>query len=137
MYKPYNKATADGRELYFLTDSWQGDTYAPARIICCDRKTNDNASLVVLAETKPGFEYLLVLSDDGTDCYEKQRLFMAPVKKQEWVNIHYQLDKSLPTGQSYFIDNELFASEKAAQEYVEIMGVPNYVKSVLIREWEE
>lgn len=137
MYKPFNKATAEGRELFFLTDSWQGDTYAPARVICYDRKSNDNASLVILAETKPGFEYYLVLNDDGTDCYEKQRLFMTPVKREEWVNIHYYLDKSLPTGQSYFIDNAVFGSEKDAQDHIDVMAPPNYVKSVLIREWEE
>lgn len=128
MYKPFNKSTAEGRELYFLTDSCQGDTYAPARIICYDRKSNDNASLVILAETKPGFEYFLVLNDDGTDCYEKQRLFMAPVKRQEWINI----------GQNdicYFICGHNFESEDIAK--TNGATLQTYVKSVLIREWEE
>lgn len=71
----------------------------------------------------------------GTDD-SRLDLFMAPVKKQEWANIHYYLDKTRTTGQGYTID-EGFESEEAARKHVERYGVPNYVKSVLIREWEE
>lgn len=132
MYKPYNKATADGRELYFLADSWQGDTYAPARIICYDRKSNDNASLVILAETKPGFEYFLVLNDDGTDCYEKQRLFMTTIKREEWGYIWR------PPGATGYSIASPFQSEVEAVEHAE-RNPPGieYIKAVLIREWEE
>lgn len=131
MYKPYNKATADGRELYFLTDSWLGDTYAPARIICYDRKSNDNASLVILAETKPGFEYFLVLNDDGTDCYEKQRLFMTTVKREEWVHI-YKVDD----GSRYNVGDFVYPSEKSAIDDMN-EGFEGYLKAVKVREWEE
>ena len=65
-------------------------------------------------------------------------LFMAPVKRQEWVNIHYALDRGHKNGQYYFAyTTETFGSEEIAMNFVTDNGVPNYVKSVLIREWEE
>lgn len=132
MYKPFNKETAEGREVFFLAeDLCHGKTYAPARIICYDRKSNDNASLVVLSETKPGFEHFLVLYDDGTDCYGKQRLFMAPVKREEWVHIY-----PLKGGSGYNVGSLIYPSEKSAiddmAEYFD-----GYVKAVKVREWEE
>lgn len=68
---------------------------------------------------------------------DEMDLFMAPVKKQEWANIYYHLDKKLPTGQFYTLGNTVYESEEAAIKYVEVIGAANYMKSVLIREWEE
>jgi hypothetical protein len=127
--KPYDKETAEGRELLFLTETaGVGDTYSPARIVCSDRKCSDNANLVVLAETKPGAEYILTLNEDGTDCYGKQRLFMAPVKRQLWVNVYQD-----SIGEHYAACG--FYSEEEAVAFGE--SGKNYVKSILIHEWEE
>lgn len=63
---------------------------------------------------------------------------MAPVKKQEWINIHYFLDSNSPAGQSYDTPYyKTFESEELAMKYVSENSIPNYMKSVLIREWEE
>lgn len=64
-------------------------------------------------------------------------LFMVPVKRQEWRIIQYYLDSADPTGQYYTIGDEPFESEEMAQKWAVENQVPNYVKAVLIREWEE
>ena len=55
-------------------------------------------------------------------------LFMAPVKKQEWVNIH-------KNDCCYFIGFTVFDNERSAVKAGSQNG--NYIKSVLVSEWEE
>lgn len=76
--------------------------------------------------------------EDGQERNPICDLFMAPVRKQEWVNIHYVLDKNAPNGQYYDMPYVYpFESEQEAKSFAQEHGIPNYMTSVLIREWEE
>jgi|SRR6476646_3752366 len=60
-------------------------------------------------------------------------LFMAPVKKQEWVNIYSYQNEHEETI-SYGMGS-VWSSEKEAK--YEINSFRKYITTVLIREWEE
>lgn len=95
---------------------------------------NDNEDQAIISY-KEGRGWLHGL---GSRAYEfEANICMAPVKRQEWVNIHYVLDKGCPNGQYYVVDDHTFKSEQDAIKFVEENGLANYMKSVLIREWEE
>lgn len=132
--KPFDleKALA-GDVILFCCD----ERMSKARIICTDRKLSVYYNLVVLVESIAGHEDVYAFNSEGQPVTGRGQLFMASVKRQEWANIHYYLDKSLPYGQGYHLSTSTFESEAAALDYVEQIGAPNYVKSVLIREWEE
>lgn len=70
-------------------------------------------------------------------------LFMAPVKREEWVNV-YQYSEPLENTHMHRYKvgfstwNCLEKAEQAGKEYQEeTAGSMIYIKSVLIREWEE
>jgi hypothetical protein len=58
-------------------------------------------------------------------------LFMAPAKRQEWVNIYN--DKNFQC--SYYLGKRTYESENEARNSTH--HHPNYITTVLIREWEE
>jgi len=56
-------------------------------------------------------------------------LFMAPVKKQEWINIYNHGFGNYQTGACVYTSQELAIRSKDLYN--------NYVTSVLVKEWEE
>lgn len=63
---------------------------------------------------------------------DEMDLFMGPVKKQEWYNVYSHVNSiTMP----YSLGSGAYPSEDAAKQAAE--GADNYIKSVLIREWEE
>ena len=77
--------------------------------------------------TKEG-KYSTGSNDCGLD------LFMAPVKRQEWVNIYLSRDAECG---KYRVGTDVFPSEGDAELIGRVAPENNFVKSVLIREWEE
>ena len=62
-----------------------------ARIICFDRADDDGYSLVALLQLDKGIERVTTHTDQGRYCKEPGNdydLFMAPVKREGWVNIY-------------------------------------------------
>ena len=62
-----------------------------ARIICFDRADDDGYSLVALLQLDKGIERVTTYTDQGRYCKEPGNdydLFMAPVKREGWVNIY-------------------------------------------------
>jgi hypothetical protein len=62
----------------------------PARIICFDRKHNLN-NIVALIENSEGVEVALLFYSGGeyySDIESDNDLFIAPVKKNGWINIY-------------------------------------------------
>ena len=62
-----------------------------ARIICFDRADADNYPLVALLQLGGGIERVTTHTDQGRYCKEPGNdydLFMAPVKREGWLNIY-------------------------------------------------
>ena len=62
-----------------------------ARIICFNRADADNYPLVALLQLGEGIERVTTHTDQGCYCKEPENdydLFMAPVKREGWINIY-------------------------------------------------
>lgn len=96
-------------------------------------KTATNNTQRLIAVTEGSLKHY---SEDGKWQFDKndssKDLFMAPVKRQEWVNI-YQGD---PLGQYKYVTGVALYRRKEDGEKAGD-GCGNYMATVLIREWEE
>ena len=115
---------------HFMTDNFR-----ETRILCFDRKSTKDRYPVVALINFDTDETMGAFDRQGCDPNGAQRLFMAPVKRQEWVNIYR--DPSHPAG--YRTGNVLHASHEAAEKGAteRSFNPNNFVRTILIREWEE
>jgi hypothetical protein len=137
MYKDFDIDRAKKGDSVVFKSEIHGLEFRDARILCFDRKSRDDRFPIIALIGINDEERSGIFDMNGFDPSGYPRLFMAPVKRQEWVNIHYVLDKWLPNGQYYVVHRYTFKSEQDAIGFVEENGLANYMKSVLIREWEE
>jgi len=63
----------------------------------------------------------------GSEC--ELDLFLAPVKKQAWANVYQYTHNG-----SYYVGNN-YLSEQGALECKDLAS--NYIKTILLHEWEE
>lgn len=68
----------------------------PARILCTDMKSLNEYKVVCLISTGDT-EYLRTFNSSGETSCNTNKLFMAPVKKEGWINI-YQYGEEIEVG---------------------------------------
>lgn len=105
----------------------------PVRLICFDRVSLGNKWPVIglihfHTETSAAFDR------EGNDTSGIPRLFMAPVKRQEWRGLF----KSETSVSGYKVGTFYFDTEEEALKCKENAIYANsFIKAILIREWEE
>lgn len=127
MYKDFDieKAKQGLPVVYFINGM-----YLPVRIICFDRITNYDSAPVIGLTLNNGAELMVYSNALGEDPNgNKKILFMAPVKRQEWVNIYKAHERTRCSESSY-------PSEAEAKAGID-PGRTQYISTVLIHEWEE
>lgn len=102
----------------------------PVRILCFDRKSTDGCSIMALID-EGEFEDFMSFNAQGR-FYEDARkdendLFMAPVKKEGWINIYKDGDWAM------MLSNNIYKSKEDA---LDLHTPVNYLDTVKI-EWEE
>lgn len=124
-YKPFNleQAKAQNGEGLITRDG------RPARIVCWDRKTTDNYPLVGVVTTSDGTtEYLQSYMPNGRkwgeDDSSRDDLFMAPIKREGWVNVY--------NGGQYPLCGAVFATKEEA----DVEACSGRIACIHI-EWEE
>jgi len=135
MYKEFDLERAKNGDPIVFKSEINGLEYREARILCFDRKSRDDRFQIIALIGINDEERSGVFDKHGCDPSGSQRLFMAPVKRQEWVNIYR--DTSHPAG--YRTGNVLHESQEAAEKGTneKWLNQNNLVTTVLIREWEE
>lgn len=100
-----------------------------ARLICSDRKNDSDLCLVVLIEN-PYEEWIYKYNENGCYLSNKEEydldLFMAPVKKECWINLF----EGVQMGQH----TEIWAAEEEAKEHSKDWN--GFIKTIHV-EWEE
>ena len=97
-----------------------------ARIICFDRADDDGYSLVALLQLDKGIERVTTHTDQGRYCKEPGNdydLFMAPVKREGWVNI--------------YPGNSIRQGVHESQAYADVNASYDRIACVRIEWWEE
>ncbi len=92
---------------------------------------NDNKDQAITSY-KEGIGWYYGFGKNADRCHENIK--MAPVKRQEWFNVYSHVNSIT---QPYSLGGGAYPTENAAREAATEIDRPNYVKSVLIREWEE
>lgn len=104
-----------------------------ARIICFDRADDDGYSLVALLQLDKGIERVTTHTDQGRYCKEPGNdydLFMAPVKREGWVNIY----RSAPGGAQDCYPQPLIFNTR---EEAIAAAYPSSLRATTRIEWEE
>lgn len=103
----------------------------PVRIICTDAK--DTFPIIGLVKGYCGTEYANRFKENGehTDNYSHIKspfdLFFAPVKKEGWVNLYYNVCGTVSTDTTVFPTKEFAQASRKYQHYIDTVPV----------EWEE
>ena len=103
----------------------------PVRIICTDAK--DTFPIIGLVKGYCGTEYANRFKENGehTDNYSHIKspfdLFFAPVKKEGWVNIYYNVCGTVSTDTTVFPTKEFAQASRKYQHYIDTVHI----------EWEE
>ena len=103
----------------------------PVRIICTDAK--DTFPIIGLVKGYCGTEYANRFKENGehTDNYSHIKspfdLFFAPVKKEGWVNLYYNVCGTISTDTTVFPTKEFAQASRKYQHYIDTVPV----------EWEE
>ena len=103
----------------------------PVRIICTDAK--DTFPIIGLVKGYCGTEYANRFKENGEhiDNYSHIKspfdLFFAPVKKEGWVNLYYNVCGTVSTDTTVFPTKEFAQASRKYQHYIDTVPV----------EWEE
>ena len=103
----------------------------PVRIICTDAK--DTFPIIGLVKGYCGTEYANRFKENGehTDNYSHIKspfdLFFAPVKKEGWVNLYYNVCGTVSTDTTVFPTKEFAKASRKYQHYIDTVHI----------EWEE
>ena len=103
----------------------------PVRIICTDAK--DTFPIIGLVKGYCGTEYANRFKENGehTDNYSHIKspfdLFFAPVKKEGWVNLYYNVCGTVSTDTTVFPTKEFAQASRKYQHYIDTVHI----------EWEE
>ena len=103
----------------------------PVRIICTDAK--DTFPIIGLVKGYCGTEYANRFKENGehTDNYSHIKspfdLFFAPIKKEGWVNLYYNVCGTVSTDTTVFPTKEFAQASRKYQHYIDTVPV----------EWEE
>lgn len=103
----------------------------PVRIICTDAK--DTFPIIGLVKGYCGTEYANRFKENGehTDNYSHIKspfdLFFAPVKKEGWVNLYYNVCGTVSTDTTVFPTKEFAQASRKYRHYIDTVPV----------EWEE
>ena len=103
----------------------------PVRIICTDAK--DTFPIIGLVKGYCGTEYANRFKENGehTDNYSHIKspfdLFFAPVKKEGWVNLYYNVCGTVSTDTTVFPTKEFAQASRKYQHYIDTVPV----------EWDE
>jgi hypothetical protein len=133
MYKEFDLERAKKGEPIICVEE---EKVFPARIICTDRIQADGYNLIVLViDDEAEQEQVYAFNENGKGLY-KQDLFMAPVKRQEWVLIAKPGGKpGTGVNKEYELGQDVYLSEQAANDAIN-KSFPGFVKAIKI-EWEE
>ena len=103
----------------------------PVRIICTDAK--DTFPIIGLVKGYCGTEYANRFKENGehTDNYSHIKspfdLFFAPIKKEGWVNLYYNVCGTVSTDTTVFPTKEFAQASRKYQHYIDTVHI----------EWEE
>lgn len=101
------------------------------RIICTDRRADDDHRPIVSLVEDHNSEVLVLLYEDGThsDANDDLDLFFAPKKHEGWINL-YQMDYGV------YANSDVYPTKEEAERYGKFSSHASYVDTCKI-EWEE